>query len=97
MEKRSGVSDPGRHENNKIESARTFRSALRDSGPRMSERGFDVVVLGSGTAGQEAAGRLAQATIAVVGEVPLDRLAHAVPAFPTRSEVWSALMAELGF
>lgn len=28
------------------------------------------------------------ATIAVVGEVPLRRLAHAVAAFPTRSEVW---------
>ncbi len=28
------------------------------------------------------------ATIAVVGEVPVERLRHAVPAFPTRSEVW---------
>src|SRR5215207_4600149 len=31
----------------------------------MSERGFDVVVLGSGTAGREAAGRLAQADLSV--------------------------------
>ena len=37
------------------------------------------------------------ATIAVAGEVPLDRLAHAVPAFPTRSEIWLNLMGELGF
>ena len=27
------------------------------------------------------------ATIAIVGEVPLERLWHAVPSFPTRSEV----------
>jgi dihydrolipoamide dehydrogenase len=36
------------------------------------------------------------ATIAVVGEVPLDRLAHAVPAFPTRSEVWLKLLESYG-
>ena len=35
------------------------------------------------------------ATIAVVGEVPLDRLRHAVPAFPTMSEVWFSLLEEL--
>jgi hypothetical protein len=32
-----------------------------------------------------------------VGEVPLERVAHAIPSFPTRSEVWSALTAQLGF
>ncbi|MFF2993430.1 dihydrolipoyl dehydrogenase family protein [Streptomyces sp. NPDC057950] len=32
------------------------------------------------------------ATIAVAGEVPLDRLWHAVPAFPTLSEVWLRLL-----
>ncbi len=32
------------------------------------------------------------ATVAVVGEVPLDRLWHAVPAFPTVSEVWLRLL-----
>lgn len=31
------------------------------------------------------------ATIAVIGEVPMDRLRHAVPAFPTRSEIWLRL------
>ena len=35
------------------------------------------------------------ATIAIVGEVPLDRLRHAVPCFPTRSEIWLSLL-ELG-
>ncbi|WP_431945574.1 dihydrolipoyl dehydrogenase family protein [Actinacidiphila sp. bgisy167] len=32
------------------------------------------------------------ATIAVAGEVPLERLWHAVPAFPTMSEVWLRLL-----
>jgi dihydrolipoamide dehydrogenase len=32
----------------------------------------------------------------VVGEVPLDRLWHAVPAFPTRNEVWLRLLEEYG-
>ncbi|MGW9132351.1 dihydrolipoyl dehydrogenase family protein [Streptomyces sp. NPDC055681] len=32
------------------------------------------------------------ATIAVVGEVPLDRLWHAVPAFPTLGEIWLRLL-----
>lgn len=35
---------------------------------------------------------LHSATIAVVGEVPLERLWHAVPAFPTISEVWLRLL-----
>lgn len=32
------------------------------------------------------------ATVAVVGEVPLDRLWHAVPCFPTVSELWLRLL-----
>jgi hypothetical protein len=32
------------------------------------------------------------ATIAIAGEVPLDRLRHAVPCFPTRSEIWLSLL-----
>jgi dihydrolipoamide dehydrogenase len=32
------------------------------------------------------------ATIAIAGEVPLDRLWHAVPAYPTISEVWLRLL-----
>jgi dihydrolipoamide dehydrogenase len=35
---------------------------------------------------------LHSATIAVAGEVPLERLWHAVPAFPTISEVWLRLL-----
>jgi pyruvate/2-oxoglutarate dehydrogenase complex dihydrolipoamide dehydrogenase (E3) component len=36
------------------------------------------------------------ATVAVVGEVPLSRLRHAVPCFPTRNEVWLGLLAAAG-
>ncbi|MEU4201252.1 NAD(P)/FAD-dependent oxidoreductase [Streptomyces sp. NPDC026294] len=35
---------------------------------------------------------LHSATVAVAGEVPLDRLWHAVPAYPTISEVWLRLL-----
>jgi dihydrolipoamide dehydrogenase len=54
------------------------------------------VVLGATFTGPEVAEFLQAATIAVVAEVPLERLAHAVPAFPTRSEVWLYLMEKLG-
>jgi len=36
------------------------------------------------------------ATICVVAEVPIDQLFHAVPAFPTRSEIWLYLGEQLG-
>ena len=36
------------------------------------------------------------ATIAVVAEVPLEKLWHAVPSFPTRSEVWLRLLETYG-
>ena len=38
--------------------------------------------------GQDVSELLHAATIAVVGEVPLARLWHAVPAYPTISELW---------
>jgi pyruvate/2-oxoglutarate dehydrogenase complex dihydrolipoamide dehydrogenase (E3) component len=58
-----------------------------------TERG---VVLGATFVGQDVAELLHAATIAVVGEVPVDRLWHAVPAFPTMSEVWLRLLEDLG-
>jgi dihydrolipoamide dehydrogenase len=54
------------------------------------------VIVGATFTGPEIAEFLHAATIAVVGEVPLERLFHAVPAFPTRSEVWLYLLEELG-
>jgi dihydrolipoamide dehydrogenase len=50
------------------------------------------VVAGATITGAEIADFLHAATIAVVGEVPLERLRHAVPAFPTRSELWLKLL-----
>ena len=54
------------------------------------------VIVGATFTGPEIAEFLHAATIAVVGEVPLTRLFHAVPAFPTRSEVWLYLLEALG-
>ena len=54
------------------------------------------VLVGATFVGPEVADFLHAATIAVVGEVPLDRLWHAVPSFPTRSEVWLKLLEEYG-
>jgi pyruvate/2-oxoglutarate dehydrogenase complex dihydrolipoamide dehydrogenase (E3) component len=54
------------------------------------------VIVGATFVGSETAEFLHAATIAIVGEVPLDELWHAVPAYPTRSEVWLKLMEEYG-
>jgi pyruvate/2-oxoglutarate dehydrogenase complex dihydrolipoamide dehydrogenase (E3) component len=54
------------------------------------------VLLGATFAGPDVAELLHAATIAVVGEIPLDRLWHAVPAYPTISEVWLRLLEEYG-
>ena len=52
--------------------------------------------IGATFTGPEVSEWLQAATISVVGKVPLEMLAHAVPAFPTRSEVWLYLMEALG-
>jgi pyruvate/2-oxoglutarate dehydrogenase complex dihydrolipoamide dehydrogenase (E3) component len=54
------------------------------------------VVVGATITGAEIAEALHAATIAVVSEVPLDDLWHAVPAFPTRSELWLRLLEAYG-
>ncbi len=54
------------------------------------------VVVGATITGAEVADMLHAATIAIVGEVPLERLRHAVPCFPTRSEIWLSLLEEAG-
>ncbi len=50
------------------------------------------LIVGATFTGVEVAESLQAATIAVIGEVPIARLAHAVPCFPTRSEVWLRLL-----
>lgn len=54
------------------------------------------VVIGATFVGPDVAELLQAATIAIVGEVPLDRLWHAVPAYPTISEVWLRLLETYG-
>jgi pyruvate/2-oxoglutarate dehydrogenase complex dihydrolipoamide dehydrogenase (E3) component len=71
----------------------------RDDAPGTSRLVVDEdagLVVGATFTGPEVGEWLQAATIVVVGKVPLDLLAHAVPAFPTRSEVWLYLMEQLG-
>lgn len=54
------------------------------------------VLVGVTFVGPEVGEMLHAATVAVVGEVPLERLWHAVPAYPTVSEVWLRLLETYG-
>ncbi len=54
------------------------------------------VIVGVTFAGQDVSEMLHAATIAIVGEVPLARLWHAVPAYPTMNEVWLRLLEAYG-
>lgn len=54
------------------------------------------VVVGFTMVGPDVGELLHAATIAVVGEVPLTRLWHAVPSFPTMSELWLRLLEAYG-
>ena len=51
------------------------------------------LIVGATITGADVADFLQAATIAIVGEVPMGRLWHATPSFPTRSELWLNLMA----
>ena len=55
----------------------------------------DAVIIGATFVGTEVAELLHAATIAVVGRVPVHLLWHAVPSFPTVSEVWLRLLERL--
>jgi dihydrolipoamide dehydrogenase len=54
------------------------------------------VLVGATFVGPDVAELLHSATVAVVGEVPVDRLWHAVPSFPTISEVWLRFLEAYG-
>jgi pyruvate/2-oxoglutarate dehydrogenase complex dihydrolipoamide dehydrogenase (E3) component len=71
----------------------------RDSSPGTARLVVDDdrgIAVGATFTGPEVAEFLHAATIAVVAEVPVERLFHAVPAFPTRSEIWLYLLEALG-
>jgi dihydrolipoamide dehydrogenase len=82
-------------------------SSWHDEGqlPWLSDRDIELVrgtgrldgvraVLVTGSTGDHQ--RLHSATVPIAGEVPLDRLWHAVPSFPTISEVWLRLLGTYG-
>lgn len=50
------------------------------------------VIVGATFTGFETADFLHAATVAIVGEVPMSKLRHAVAAYPSRSEIWLKLL-----
>jgi dihydrolipoamide dehydrogenase len=54
------------------------------------------VLLGATFTGPDMQELLHSATVAIVGAVPLETLWHAVPSFPTVSEVWLRLLEAYG-
>jgi pyruvate/2-oxoglutarate dehydrogenase complex dihydrolipoamide dehydrogenase (E3) component len=54
------------------------------------------VIVGATFVGFETADFVHAATVAVVGELPIERLRHAVAPYPSRSEVWLKLLEEYG-
>src|SRR5699024_7542250 len=54
------------------------------------------VLIGATFVGQDVAEMLQAATIAIIGQVPMDRLKHVVPAYPTMSEVWLRFLEAAG-
>jgi pyruvate/2-oxoglutarate dehydrogenase complex dihydrolipoamide dehydrogenase (E3) component len=54
------------------------------------------IIVGATFTGFETADFLQAATVAIVGEVPLPKLRHAVAAYPSRSEIWLKLLEAAG-
>ncbi|MDG3012208.1 NAD(P)/FAD-dependent oxidoreductase [Rhodococcus sp. D2-41] len=71
-------------------------SALHNDGYRGRAQlvldGATDTVVGATFVGPDIAELVHAATVAVVGRVPLERLWHAVPSYPTMSEVWLRLL-----
>ena len=55
------------------------------------------VIVGATFLGPEVSDLMHSATVAIVGRVPINRLWHAVPSFPTVTEVWTQLLENYGF
>ncbi|WAZ26857.1 NAD(P)/FAD-dependent oxidoreductase [Streptomyces cinnabarinus] len=71
--------------------AHQYRSGYKGRARLVIDRNRRTVV-GATFAGPGVAELLYSATVAITGEVPVERLWHAVPAFPTISEVWLRLL-----
>jgi pyruvate/2-oxoglutarate dehydrogenase complex dihydrolipoamide dehydrogenase (E3) component len=55
------------------------------------------VLVGATIIGREAVDLLHASTVAIVGEIPVEKLWHAVPSFPTMSEIYVALLKASGY
>jgi pyruvate/2-oxoglutarate dehydrogenase complex dihydrolipoamide dehydrogenase (E3) component len=74
-------------------------SVRSDTGPGSSQLVVDVdrrVLVGATFVGSEVQELLHSATVAIAGHVTLDQLWHAVPSFPTVSEIWLRLLESYG-
>ncbi len=78
-----------------VAGAYTSGNGVRGTSKLVVDQARDVVV-GATFTGPGVQELLHSATVAVAGEVPLDRLWHAVPSFPTVSEVWLRLLETYG-
>ncbi|HKI91339.1 MAG TPA: hypothetical protein VJ986_03465, partial [Gaiellaceae bacterium] len=81
--------------------SRSGDSTVFVTDPQVAAVGHTLQSAASGNAGATFTGAdvaefVHAATIAIVGELTLDRLWHAVPSFPTRSEVWLRLLEGYG-
>jgi len=76
-----------------VAGATTYSSAYEGTARAVvdADRG---VLVGATFVGPDVAELLHAATIAIVGEVPFERLRHAVPSYPTLSEVWLRWLEE---
>ena len=63
---------------------------------RMVVDTFRNVIVGMTLVGPSVGELVHAATIAIVGAVPIHRLWHAVPAYPTISEIWLRLLETFG-
>ena len=54
------------------------------------------VIVGATFLGPEVSDLMHSATVAIIGRVPINRLWHAVPSFPTVAEVWTELLVNYG-
>jgi len=77
-----------------VAGAALLRDGYRGRAQLVIDRSADVIV-GATVAGPEVDQLLHAATVAVVGRVPVSTLWHAVPAYPTVSEVWLRLLEAL--
>ncbi|MCP4966404.1 MAG: NAD(P)/FAD-dependent oxidoreductase [bacterium] len=76
-----------------VAAASTLGRGYRGTTKLVVDASRDVIV-GATFVGPRVGEMLHAATIAIIGEVPLASLWHAVPAFPTLSEVWLRLLEQ---